>query len=49
MDEGDVQEVVFVEVKTGASASLTKRERQIRNIIQQGKVKWIEMRIERES
>jgi predicted Holliday junction resolvase-like endonuclease len=49
MDEGDVQDIYFVEVKTGASAALTKRERQIRNAIEAGKVKWIEMRISREA
>lgn len=49
MDEGDVQEIIFVEVKTGASAALTKRERQIRNIVNERRVKWVEMRIDREA
>jgi predicted Holliday junction resolvase-like endonuclease len=48
MDEEQVREIVFVEVKTGASAALTKRERQIRDAINAGRVKWIEMRINRE-
>ncbi|HYX72864.1 MAG TPA: Holliday junction resolvase-like protein [Nitrososphaera sp.] len=49
MDEGDVHDIVFVEVKTGASAALTKRERQIRDVINAGRVKWTEMRINREA
>jgi predicted Holliday junction resolvase-like endonuclease len=49
MDEGDVHDIVFVEVKTGASAALTKRERQIRDVINAGRVKWVEMRINREA
>jgi predicted Holliday junction resolvase-like endonuclease len=49
LDEGDLQEIVFVEVKTGASASLSKRERQIRDAISGGRIKWVEMRIDREA
>lgn len=47
MDEGDLRQVVFVEVKTGASAALTKRERRIRDVISAGQVKWTELRIAR--
>jgi predicted Holliday junction resolvase-like endonuclease len=49
LDEGDLQEIVFVEVKTGASASLSKRERQIREAISDGRIKWVEMRFDREA
>jgi len=49
MNEENIQNIVFVEVKTGASASLTKRERQIRNAVESHRVKWIELRIDRES
>jgi predicted Holliday junction resolvase-like endonuclease len=48
MDNEEVREVVFVEVKTGVSA-LTKRERQIRDVISAGKVKWLEMRLSKET
>lgn len=48
MDNEEVREVVFVEVKTGMSA-LTKRERQIRDIILAGKVRWLEMRLNKET
>lgn len=37
--------VVFVEVKTGASAQLTKRERLVREAITERRVEWMEMRV----
>ena len=40
---GDVQRVVFLEVKTGG-APLTDRERQVRNAIEARRVAWMEMR-----
>ena len=39
LSEGDLRQVVFVEVKTGNS-SLNKRERFVRDSIQAGKVVW---------
>lgn len=45
LDEGSVREVVLVEVKTGAG-SLSARERQVRDAVRAGKVRWDEMRIE---
>ena len=49
LDEESLREIYFVEVKTGASASLTSRQRQIRDAIKAGRVRWIELRIERPS
>lgn len=49
MNEENIQNIIFVEVKTGASASLTKRERQIRDAIEEHKVRWLELRIDRET
>lgn len=47
-EESDqIRNVVFIEVKTGASA-LTKRERLVRNAIRAGRVKWVEWNAERE-
>jgi predicted Holliday junction resolvase-like endonuclease len=43
LDAGDVQRVVFIEIKTGA-ASLTTRERQIRDAIKSCRVEWHELR-----
>ena len=44
LDEGIVQEVVFLEVKTGAS-SLNQRQKQIRDAVLAGRVVWRELRI----
>ena len=37
--EGDVQEIVFLEVKSGRSA-LTTRERRVRDAVEAGAVRW---------
>ena len=44
LDAGELQRIVFVEVKTGGSG-LSRRERQLRDVIQAGRVSWQEMRI----
>lgn len=49
LDEGELRDIYFVEVKTGASAALTTRQRQIRDAILSGRVRWIELRMERPS
>ena len=49
MSEGDIKQIVLIEIKTGQSASLTTRERQIRNVITNKKIAWSEMRINRAS
>jgi predicted Holliday junction resolvase-like endonuclease len=43
LDEENLREILFVEVKTG-SASLNKRQRSIKEAIQSNKVKWLEIR-----
>ena len=43
MSEGELKEIVLVEVKTN-KGSLSKRERQLRDAVDDGKVKWIEVR-----
>ena len=40
-DEGQLREVVFLEIKTGNSA-LTRRERLVRDAIKAGRVRWME-------
>ena len=47
MDEKEIKEVVFVEVKSGNS-TLSTVERQLRDVIKAGKVKWVEYRIPEE-
>jgi predicted Holliday junction resolvase-like endonuclease len=44
MDEGDINEVVFVEVKTGNS-QLTPNERKLKDVINAKQVRWIEYRV----
>jgi len=44
MDEKEINEVIFVEVKSGKSG-LTKHERILRDTIQQKRVRWVEYRI----
>jgi predicted Holliday junction resolvase-like endonuclease len=43
MSEGELKEVVLVEVKTNTSG-LSKRERQLRDAVKEGRVKWTEIR-----
>jgi predicted Holliday junction resolvase-like endonuclease len=42
---GNVERVIFVEVKTGG-AVLTTRERQVRDAVKAGRVEWAELRRE---
>ena len=44
LSEGEVQEIVFVEVKSGRG-KLTKRERAIRDAVAAGRVSWLELRL----
>jgi predicted Holliday junction resolvase-like endonuclease len=46
LSAGDVQRVVFLEVKTGG-APLTERERQVRKVIEARQVAWAELRVAR--
>ncbi len=43
MDENSIEEVVFVEVKSG-KARLSRVEKTLKNAIENGKVRWIEYR-----
>lgn len=48
LSAGNVERVVFLEVKTGG-ASLTDRERQVRKVIEARQVAWAELRLARSS
>jgi predicted Holliday junction resolvase-like endonuclease len=37
---GDPQEIVIMEIKTGRSCQLTREERKIRQLIEEGMVRW---------
>ncbi|MBT3314155.1 MAG: Holliday junction resolvase [Anaerolineae bacterium] len=43
LSTGEIKEVVLVEVKTN-KGSLSKRERQLRDAVNEGKVKWTQIR-----
>jgi len=43
MSNGEIKEIVLVEVKTNTSG-LSKRERQLRDAVNEGRVKWTEIR-----
>jgi predicted Holliday junction resolvase-like endonuclease len=40
LSDGDVKEVVFLEIKTGKSASLSSRERKVRDALKEKRVSW---------
>jgi predicted Holliday junction resolvase-like endonuclease len=42
--KGDPQEIVILEVKTGKSAQLTSAQKKIRQLIEDGMVRWDEIR-----
>jgi predicted Holliday junction resolvase-like endonuclease len=42
-DEGNIREIVFLEVKSGLSPRLTPRERQVQQVILEKKVVWQEL------
>ena len=46
LDREALEQIVFVEVKSSATASLTKRERLIRDAISAGRVRWQEIRVD---
>jgi predicted Holliday junction resolvase-like endonuclease len=41
--QGDPEEIVILEVKTGRSAQLTPQQRKIRQLIEEGMVRWDEI------
>ena len=44
LEERRIKEIIFIEVKSGKSV-LTKREKEVKNAIESGRVKYIEYRI----
>ncbi len=46
--QGDPQEIVILEVKTGKSAGLTPQQKKIRELIENGMVRWDEVHREGE-
>ena len=44
LNDGTVVQVVFIEIKAGSS-SLSSRERQVRDAVKSGRVRWDELRV----
>jgi len=45
MDEKDIHEVVFVEVKSGKTRALSGQERRLRDTIEAGRVRWVQYNV----
>jgi predicted Holliday junction resolvase-like endonuclease len=43
MNEKDISEVVFLEVKSGAGRNLNEQEKRLREVIRAGRVRWEEL------
>ena len=41
LSDGELEEILFIEVKSGKTKNLTERERQIKDIVEARKVKWV--------
>jgi predicted Holliday junction resolvase-like endonuclease len=46
LSQGEIPEIVFVEIKTGPSAALTARERRVRDAVDGRRVRFLEVRID---
>ena len=42
MNEQNISEVIFMEVKSGASKNLNQQEKRLRETIQAGRVRWVQ-------
>jgi predicted Holliday junction resolvase-like endonuclease len=45
MNQKNISEVVFLEVKSGASKTLNDQEKKLRDAVQAGRVRWVEFDI----
>jgi len=41
LSEGHLEEICFIEVKSGESTALTEREKQVKDIVEYRKVRWL--------
>jgi len=46
MNEQNISEVVFLEVKSGASKTLSQQEKRLRDAIQAGRVRWVQFNVQ---
>jgi predicted Holliday junction resolvase-like endonuclease len=42
MNEKNISEVIFLEVKTGASRALSDQEKRLRDTVEAGRVRWVQ-------
>ena len=42
MNEQNISEVIFLEVKSGVSKKLNQQEKRLRDVIQEGRVSWVQ-------
>jgi len=45
MNEQNISEVIFLEVKSGVSKSLNQQEKRLREAIQAGRVRWVQFNV----
>ena len=45
MNEQNISEVVFLEVKSGSAKSLNQQEKRLREAIQTGRVRWVQFNV----
>lgn len=48
LSDKNPEEIVFIEVKSGKTSTLTERERAVKELVEAGKVKWITFHITKE-
>ena len=46
MNEQDISEVIFLEVKSGKAKKLNPQEKRLREVIQAGRVRWVQFYVE---
>ena len=45
MNKQNISEVVFLEIKSGVSKNLNQQEKRLRQVIQAGKVRWVQFNV----
>ncbi len=48
LSSGGVEEIIFIEIKTGKVDRLSEREEQVRKAVESGKVKWVTIHLPKE-
>ncbi len=48
LNDGNSQEIIFIEVKSGKSSSLSPRERAIKRLVEERKVRWVTLSLQEE-